>query len=68
MNKENCALKLVDEIILYYGARSKKHQIVCGGKAISITDSECQHEKRMHIIILSPVACTGKQYFFHTTS
>ena len=28
MNKENCALKLVDEIILYYDARSKKHQIV----------------------------------------
>ena len=27
MNKENCALKLVDEIILYYDALSKKHQI-----------------------------------------
>jgi len=27
MNKENCALKLVDEIILYYDARSEKHQI-----------------------------------------
>ena len=27
MNKENCALKLVDEIILYYDARLKKHQI-----------------------------------------
>ena len=27
MNKENCALKLVDEIILYYDARWKKHQI-----------------------------------------
>ena len=27
MNKENCALKLVYEIILYYDARSKKHQI-----------------------------------------
>ena len=24
--KENCALKLVDEIVLYYDARSKKHQ------------------------------------------
>ena len=23
MNKENCTLKLVDEIILYYNARSK---------------------------------------------
>ena len=28
MNKENCALKLVNEIILYYDARSKKHQIL----------------------------------------
>ena len=27
MNKENCALKLVNEISLYYDARSKKHQI-----------------------------------------
>ena len=27
MNKENCTLKLVDEIILYYDAWSKKHQI-----------------------------------------
>ena len=26
MNKENCALKLVDEIILYYDAWSTKHQ------------------------------------------
>ena len=26
-NKENCALNLVNEIILYYEARSKKHQI-----------------------------------------
>ena len=31
MNKENCALKLVDEIILYYDARSKKHQITNTG-------------------------------------
>ena len=28
MNKGNCALKLVYEIILYYDARSKKHQIL----------------------------------------
>ena len=26
MNKENCALKLADKIILYYDVRSKKHQ------------------------------------------
>ena len=29
MNKENCALKLVDEIILYYDARSKKQGKLC---------------------------------------
>ena len=28
MNKENCALKLVDEIIIYYDARSNKHKKV----------------------------------------
>ena len=28
MNKENCALKLVNEIILHYDARSKKHQTI----------------------------------------
>ena len=28
MNKENCVLKLVDEIILYYDARSRKHRIL----------------------------------------
>jgi hypothetical protein len=28
MTKENCALKLVNEIILYYDAWSKKHQIL----------------------------------------
>jgi len=26
MNKENCALYLVDEIILYYDARSRKYK------------------------------------------
>ena len=26
MNKDNCALKLVDEVILYYDAQSKKYQ------------------------------------------
>jgi len=34
MNKENCALGLIDEIILYYDARSKKtsNQIICNVK------------------------------------
>ena len=35
MNKENCALKLVDEIILYYDARSKEHQIRGGVVALA---------------------------------
>ena len=35
MNKENCALKLDDEIILYYDARSKKHQIFIRVKNVS---------------------------------
>ena len=34
MNKENCALKFVDEIILYYDARSKKHQIILSSTSI----------------------------------
>ena len=62
MNKENCALKLVDEIILYYVARSKKHKKnktynvrntqarsldhFCSGKAISFTNSLCICSRR----------------------
>ena len=37
-NKENCALKLADEITLYYDGRSKKHQIMyIGLTKITIT-------------------------------
>ena len=47
MNKENCALKLVDEIILYYDARSKKHQIgmryLC---IILFSVGECRENRR----------------------
>ena len=39
MNKENCALKLVDEIILYYDGRSKKHQILLA--VFCVTDLSC---------------------------
>jgi len=39
MNKENCALKLVDEIILYYDARSKKHQITL----LHVSTLSCHH-------------------------
>ena len=33
----NCALKLVEEIILYYDARSKKHQITSGESSIVLS-------------------------------
>jgi len=48
MNKENCALKLVDEIILYYDVRSKKH------KKIS------KFVKRKHHNITIYVHCTPR--------
>ena len=43
MNKENCALKLVDEIILYYDALSKKHQnagswLLCESYTLKLQD------------------------------
>jgi len=42
----NCALKLVEEIILYYDARSKKHQITVKSiywwiKYVKTVDSDC---------------------------
>ena len=37
MKKENCALKLVDEIILYYDARLKKHKKVMFDGQLFIT-------------------------------
>ena len=42
MNKENCALKLVDEIILYYDARSKKQQITHVSEYVSSYDEDIQ--------------------------
>ena len=64
MNKENCALKLVDEIILYYDARSIKHQ----------TRLTSQYEKKLiHIhlfmsIVLRVSICMSQniQANFHT--
>ena len=50
MNKENCALKLVDEIILYYDAQSKKHQnaykLITKAWFIFIKNIENQMEQR----------------------
>ena len=37
MNKENCALKLVDEIILYHDARSKNIKKILSTSWVSTT-------------------------------
>ena len=42
MNKEKCALKLVDEIILYYDVRSKKHHMY---SIIAVTN---KHTAKLH--------------------
>ena len=42
MNKENCALRLVDEIILYYDARSKKHQLFYVEWMVCMYHAECR--------------------------
>ena len=47
MNKENCALKLVDEIILYYAARSKKHQISVTMFLFSLKTAALNHIYRL---------------------
>jgi len=43
MNKENCALKLVDEIILYYDARSKKNIKLNKFKVVRIPNYTLHH-------------------------
>ena len=45
-NKESCALKLVVEIILYYDARSKKHQIT---EPVFILSTEAPLTRHLHI-------------------
>ena len=54
MNKENCALKLVDEIILYYDARSTKHQIT------GFVDKVISHVLRdLHVSRIQPLKSAG---------
>ena len=50
MNKENCASKLVDEIILYYDARSKKHHI----------KKKCSYFSSIHVCISRMVTAVFK--------
>ena len=48
MNKENCAIKLVNEIILHYDARSKKHQMLywsVSGKSVQQIQVSLQSAK-----------------------
>ena len=54
MYKENCALKLVDEIILYYDARSKKHQNTTGRELTSCyLQNQGAHAKYKSLHIMS---------------
>ena len=60
MNKENCALNLVDEIILYYDARSKKHQITILCLQPSLSYPACKSNALYYILLL---ACQAITYF-----
>ena len=68
MNKDNCALKLVDEIILYYDARSKKHQsrrvnYLDGGLWQIELRSEFAPSGPRHIIFLEELFLQPRQLF-----
>ena len=58
MNKENCALKLVDEIILYDDARSKKHQVV-------VILSKTSREYLLFRVVVLTVLPGRFKYLFH---
>ena len=60
MNKENCALKLVDEIILYYDARSIKHQITRLGLVFKIAQFKIHPPL---YILLNPSWLTAKYHY-----
>ena len=57
MNKENCALKLVDEIILYYDVRSKKNSnySTCFGRFLRPSSGV------LKILVAAAGACHGLQ-------
>ena len=52
-NKENCALKFVDEIILYYDARSKKHQILF--ITLYMFRARRAHHQKRQIVSIQPL-------------
>ena len=56
MNKEKCALRLVDEVILYYDARSKKHQITKAATDTFTASSRLQF-KLYYYFNLGPYYC-----------
>ena len=61
MNKGNCALKLVDEIILYYDARSKEHQIT---EFYILTSIYCIR-RAVKGVGLRPLACCDRGFESH---
>ena len=65
MNKENCALKLVDEIILYYDERSKIHQIINNSsttRTVELQYLSCLNVViKKHIILLHFQCKSGKR-------
>ena len=64
MNKENCAITLVDEIILYYDARSKKHQIACLNSIIQI----CVFKKEFYNNAVLKLSNYDYCYFANSTA
>ena len=70
MNKENCALKLVDEIILYYDARRKKHQITLqclrGSTRAEVSHQTNNYLKRKHKTVLNTKGADWKFQYLLT--
>jgi len=72
---ENCALKLFDEIILYYDARSKKHQITvssCSQKFRKSPTHKQQREATRVVAVRGPgevskCCCFHTSFFFPNT-
>ena len=55
LTNKNCALKLVDEIILYYDARSKKHQIT--KEIVKVTELSCDRSLQQMFRKMDMIEC-----------